>query len=130
MRFIALSYHRAFFNAIAKCIFCEKNKGCAKSPRGVYFNYKQEIPMRLRDYLWANALTNNEFGRKIRYTGTYISHVMNGVVNPGPKFIEDVEKATCGVVKGHELKCERGWMLKKEESTANQPEQLEFNLRK
>jgi len=82
--------------------------------------------MRLRDYLWANALTNKEFGKKIRYSGTYVSNAMTGAAIPGYKFIEDVEKATNGLVQGHEIRCERGWMLKKENETQEQPEQFVF----
>ena len=82
--------------------------------------------MRLSEYLWANDLSNNEFGKKIRYSGTYISNVMNGTMKPGPKFIEDVEKHTGGLVQQHEIVCEKGWMLKKKEEKHEDFEQLTF----
>ena len=82
--------------------------------------------MRLRDYLWATGMTNEQFGKKIRYSATFISNVMNGAQKPGPKFIEDVEKYTDGLVQQHEIVCERGWMLKKKEEKHEDFEQLTF----
>lgn len=82
--------------------------------------------MRLRDYLWATGMTNEQFGKKIRYSGKFISNVMNGTQKPGPKFIEDVEKHTDGLVQQHEIVCERGWMLKKKEEKYEDFEQLTF----
>ncbi len=82
--------------------------------------------MRLRDYLWANGLTNDDFGKKIRYSATFISNCMNGTQNPGPKFIEDVEKATNGLVQGHEILCKKGWMLRKKEEKKDEIEQFTF----
>jgi hypothetical protein len=85
-----------------------------------------EVNMRLRDYLWAHGLTNEDFGKKIRYSATFISNVMNGTQKPGPKFIEDVEKYTEGLVQEHEIVCQKGWMLKKKEEKQEKFDQMTF----
>jgi len=82
--------------------------------------------MKLREYIWSHGMTNDEFGKKIRYSGVYVSNVMNGLHKPGPKFIEDVESYTKGLVQAHEILCQKGWMLKKKEHVPEKFEQMSF----
>jgi hypothetical protein len=82
--------------------------------------------MKLKDYLWAYGMTNADFGKKIRYSAIYVSNVISGVAKPGPKFIEDVEKATNGQVQAHELECRKGWLLEKKEPIYEKCEQMTF----
>ena len=76
--------------------------------------------------MWAHGLTNEDFGKKIRYSATFVSNVMNGTQKPGPKFVEDVEKYTKGLVQEHEILCKRGWMLEKKERPVEKFEQMSF----
>lgn len=82
--------------------------------------------MRLRDYLWANGMTNEDFGKKIRYSGTFISNCMNGSQKPGKKFIEEIKRTTNGLVQEHEIVCKKGWMLPKKEEIKESDAQLCF----
>jgi len=82
--------------------------------------------MKLRDYIWAMGMSHEEFAKKIRYSTVYLGNVMAGTLNPGPKFIEDVEKATHGLVQPHEISCKKGWMLPKKEEIQEEIEQFTF----
>ena len=71
--------------------------------------------MKLREYLWCYGMTAEEFCKKIRYSPAYMSNCMNGALKPGYKFVEDVVKATNGLVGPDEIACKRGCLAKKEE---------------
>lgn len=59
--------------------------------------------MNLRDYLAKNNITQEEFAKKIGYTRTAFSHVMNFQYPVSKRFAYIVELATNGDVKGSDL---------------------------
>ena len=82
--------------------------------------------MTLREYLWCYGLSTVEFGKKIRYSENYISNCMTGNLKPGYKFVEDVVKATNGIVQPHEICCKRGCLAVKKEEVKEEVEQFTF----
>jgi hypothetical protein len=59
--------------------------------------------MDLREYLFKNRLKVTDFAKIIGYERGYINKVVNGLMIPGRKLAESIEKATNGEVKAEDL---------------------------
>lgn len=80
----------------------------AENIRNMIFFGEQHIKIRrkamtLRDFLYENHMTMDEFAKRILYTPCYVSQVIRGVMKPGKMFEYLVEKHTKGLVKAHEI---------------------------
>jgi hypothetical protein len=76
--------------------------------------------MLLKEWLEQNNLNITAFAKNIEYERVYISVCMHGHRKPGKKFINAVEKFTCGLVKKED------WNgLKKDNN-----DQMQFNFQR
>lgn len=59
--------------------------------------------MNLKEYLFLNRISVNDFAQKIKCNRSYFSRVINGHIKPGRRLAEDIEEATNGAVKAKDL---------------------------
>lgn len=59
--------------------------------------------MNLKEYLFLNRITVNDFAEKINCNRSYFSRLLNGHVKPGKRLAKDIEKETNGEVKAEDL---------------------------
>lgn len=81
--------------------FCDY---CHKIVRSVYSksSFTRRL-MKLREYLKLNNLTISAFADQIEYSRPHLSRVLTGKLKLGKKLARDIEKATNGQVKAHEI---------------------------
>jgi transcriptional regulator with XRE-family HTH domain len=59
--------------------------------------------MNLKDYIFLNRMSVNEFAKKIKCSCSYFSLLLNGHIKPRKRLAQDIEEATEGKVKAEEL---------------------------
>ena len=60
--------------------------------------------MTLRDYLYKNNLSIDDFARTIQYHRNYVSRIMRGMHTPSDRFIFSVDVATKGQIKEENIR--------------------------
>lgn len=59
--------------------------------------------MDLREYLFRQRISVQEFAEKLEYSRTHLSLIVNGKGRPSPRLAKAIEKATNGEVTAEEL---------------------------
>lgn len=59
--------------------------------------------MKLKDYLYHNGISIQDFADKLEYSRTHLSQVVNGQSNPSKRLAKAIEKETEGKVTAQEL---------------------------
>ena len=59
--------------------------------------------MNIKEYLYLNRMSVNEFAGRINCSRSYFSRLINGHVKPGKRLAKDIEEATNGKIKAKDL---------------------------
>lgn len=59
--------------------------------------------MNLREYLFRQRISVQDFAEKLEYSRTHLSLIVNGKGKPSPRLAKSIERATNGEVTAQEL---------------------------
>jgi transcriptional regulator with XRE-family HTH domain len=59
--------------------------------------------MKLKDYLYHNRISIQDFADRLEYSRTHLSQIVNGQSFPSKRLAKAIEQATAGKVKAEDL---------------------------